>query len=101
MQLVIFTLISTSMKDIVLIVIHLAVTAAKLFGPGGVRALVAENLLLRQQLIVLRRPRRRGPNLTVWDRFLFGFGSLFLSPGRIRKVAIGLHLEPSTEEARA
>ena len=39
---------SNSMKDIVLIVIHIAVTTAILFGPGGVRALVAENLLLRQ-----------------------------------------------------
>ena len=82
------------MRDIVLIIIHLTVTAAKLFGPGGVRALVAENLLLKQQLIVLRRPRRRAPNLTVWDRFLFGFGSLFLSRGRMRKVAIGF--QPST-----
>ena len=82
------------MKDIVLIAIHLAVTIAKLFRPGGTRAVVAENLLLKQQLIVLHRPRRRAPNLTVWDRFLFGFGSLFLSSGRLRKVAIGL--QPST-----
>ena len=82
------------MKDIVLIVIHLAVTVAKLLGPGGMRAVVAENLLLKQQLIVRRRPRRRAPNLTVWDRFLSGFGSLFLSPGRIRKIAIDL--QPST-----
>jgi hypothetical protein len=82
------------MKDIALIMTHLAVTVAKLFGPSGARAVVAENILLKQQLIVLRRPQRRAPNLIVWDRFLFGFGSLFLSPGRIRKVAIGL--QPST-----
>ena len=82
------------MKDIVLIVIHLAVTSVKLLGRGGARAIVAENLLLKQQLIVLCRPRRRAPNLTVMDRFLFGFGTLFLSPGRICKVAIGL--QPST-----
>ncbi len=82
------------MKDIVLIVIDIAVTVAKLLGRGGVRAIVAENVLLKQQLTVLRRPRRRAPNLTVMDRFLFGFGALFLSPGRILKVAIGLR--PST-----
>lgn len=82
------------MKDIVLIVVHLAVTSAKLLGAGRMRAVVAENLLLKQQLLVLRRSRRRAPNLTVCDRFLFGFGSLFLSQGRIRKVAIGL--QPST-----
>ena len=67
---------------------------AKLCGPGGVRAVIAENLLLKQQLIVLRRARQRAPNLTLSDRLLCGFGSLFLTPGRIRKVAIGLR--PST-----
>ena len=82
------------MKDALLTIFHIAVVVAKLLGPGDVRAVVAENLLLKHQLIVLRRPRRRAPNLTVWDRFLFGLGSLFLSPGRIRKVAIGL--QPST-----
>ena len=82
------------MKDLLLILLHLAVTTAKLCGPGGVRAVIAENLLLKQQLIVLRRPRHRAPNLTVSDRLLCGFGSLFLSPGRIRKVAIGVR--PST-----
>jgi putative transposase len=74
----------------VLILIHLAVMTAKLYGRGGVRAVIAENLVLKQQLIVLRRGRRRAPRLTRGDRLLCGFGALFLSPGRIRKVAIAL-----------
>ena len=78
------------MKDLLLTLLHLAVMTATLCGPGGVRAVIAENLLLKQQLIVLRRPRQRAPRLTASDRLLFGFGSLFLSPGRIRKVAIGV-----------
>jgi putative transposase len=82
------------MKDLLLALLHLAVMTAKLVGPGGVRAVIAENLLLKQQLIVLRRARQRAPNLTLSDRLLCGFGSLFLSPGRIRKVAIGVR--PST-----
>jgi hypothetical protein len=82
------------MKDLLLILLHLAVMTAKLCGPGGVRAVIAENLLLKQQLIVLRRARQRAPNLTLSDRLLCGFGSLFLSPGRIRTVAIGVR--PST-----
>ena len=45
------------MKDLALIVIHIFATTAKLLGPGGLRAVVAENALLRQQLIVLRRAR--------------------------------------------
>jgi hypothetical protein len=54
---------------------------------------IAENLLLKQ-LIVRRRARRRAPHLTLSDRLLCGFGSLFLDPGRIRTLAIALR--PST-----
>ena len=75
------------MKNLLLALLHLVVTTAKLCRPGGVRAVIAENLLLKQQLIVLRRARQRAPNLTPSDRLLSGFGSLFLRPGRIRKVA--------------
>src|SRR6266436_4922897 len=82
------------MTDLLLALLHVAVTTAKVCGPGGVRAVIAENLLLKQQLIVLRRARQRAPNLTPSDRLLCGFGSLFLSLGRIRKVAIGVR--PST-----
>jgi len=59
-----------------------------------VRAVIAENLLLKPQLIVLRRARQRAPNLTLKDRLLCGVESLFLRPGRRRKVAIGIR--PST-----
>jgi hypothetical protein len=52
---------------------------------------MAANLLLEQQLIVLRRARKRAPNLMSSDRFW----SIFLSAGRIRKAAIarGRNLE--------
>ena len=46
------------MKDLLLPLLHLAVTAAKLCRPGGVRAVIAENLLLkrcfRHQLLLPR-----------------------------------------------
>jgi transposase InsO family protein len=82
------------MRNLVLTLLHLAVATARLCGPGGVRAVLAENLLLKHQLIVLRRARRRAPNLTRSDRLLCGFASLFLNPGRIRKLAIAFR--PST-----
>ncbi|MEP7306184.1 MAG: hypothetical protein ABJA98_11760 [Acidobacteriota bacterium] len=82
------------MKDLLLTLLHLAVVTAKLCGPGGVRAVIAENLVIKQQLIVLRRTRRRAPSLTLRDRLLCGFASLFLRAGRIRKVAIAIR--PST-----
>ena len=41
------------MRDLVPALFHLAVVIAKLCGSGGVRAVTAENLLLKQQLIGL------------------------------------------------
>jgi hypothetical protein len=82
------------MKDVLLALLHLAVLAAKLCPRGGVRAVMAENLLLKQQLLVLRRGRRRAPHLTPSDRMLCGFWSLFLNPRRFRTVAIAF--QPST-----
>ncbi len=78
------------MKDIVILLVHLLTTVAKLLGPGGTKAVIAENLLLKQQLLVVTRSRRRTPNLSTADRFLMGFWSLFLRPARIFKVAIGI-----------
>ena len=83
------------MRNLLLALLHLAVITAKLCGPGGVRAVIAENLLLKQQLIVLRRARQRAPNLTLSDRLIYGLESLFLGPERIRKIAIGVRLPRS------
>ena len=58
------------MRNLLLALLHLAVVTAKLCGAGGVRAVMAENLLLKQQLIVLPRVRKRAPNLTSSDRLL-------------------------------
>ena len=93
------------MKDLLLPLLHLAVTAAKLCRPGGVRAVIAENLLLKQQLIVLRRSRQRAPNLRVGDRLLCGFGALFSesgtdSQGRHRTAPVHVADLPSGAGAR-
>ncbi|MBI4190676.1 MAG: transposase [Betaproteobacteria bacterium] len=75
------------MRDLLLLAIHLFVTTAKLLRPGGVRAVAAESLLLRQQLIVSNRSRQRAPNLTTLDRFVLGLITLFVSPRRIPKLS--------------
>jgi len=82
------------MKDLMVLLVHLLTTIAKLLGPGGARAIVADRLLMKQQLLVINRSRRRAPNLSALDRFLLGFWSLFLSPHRIRRAAV--ILRPST-----
>ncbi len=73
---------------------HLITLIAKLIGPGGAKAVIAENLLLKHQLQIVARSRQRAPNLVAADRFFLGFWSLFLRPSRIRKSAV--ILRPST-----
>jgi putative transposase len=82
------------MKDLVVLLIHLMATVAKLMGPGGVNAIVADSLLLKQQLLVINRTRQHAPNLSALDRFLLGFWSLFLSPHHILRAAVVI--KPST-----
>jgi len=47
------------MRVAILLLAHLLVRIAMLPRLGGVRTLLAENLLLKQQLLVLQQPRRR------------------------------------------
>jgi transposase InsO family protein len=75
------------MRDLLLLAIHLFVTIARLLRPGGMRAVAAESLLLKQQLIVSNRSRQRAPNLTTVDRFVLGLITLFVSPRRIPKLS--------------
>jgi len=55
---------------------------------GGVRALAAESLLIKHQLLISNQSRHRAPNLTTFDRFIIGLTTLFLSPGRLPKLAV-------------
>ena len=71
------------MRDLLLLAIHLLVTLSKLLRPGGVRALAAESLLLKHQLVISNRRRQRAPNLTTLDRFVLGLITQFVSPRRI------------------
>jgi hypothetical protein len=61
------------MKDIIFLLFNLLTTLAKLLRPRGGRAVIAENLLLKQQLIIHNRSRQRAPNLSKQDRALLGF----------------------------
>lgn len=82
------------MKDLLVLLLQLLTTVAKLLGSSGVKAGVADSLLMKQQLLVNDRSRRRSPNLLPLDRFLLSFWSLFLSPHRLLPTAIVIR--PST-----
>ena len=82
------------MRELLLLAIHLLVTRAKLLGPGGARAVAAESLLLKHQLLISNRSRQRAPNLTTLDRFVLGLTTLFVNPRRIAK--LGALVKPAT-----
>src|SRR5207247_10170029 len=82
------------MREIVVLLVHLVATIMRLARPGGVRAVVAESVLVRHQLLILNRGRKRAPNLRVFDRIIAGLCTLVMRPARVLRSAIVL--KPST-----
>ena len=82
------------MRDFLILFVHLIVTLARLARPGGLRSVVAESALVRHQLLVLNRGRKRAPNLRAADRILAGLCTLFMRRARVLRSAIVL--KPST-----
>ena len=70
------------------------VTVIRLSKPCGLRSVVAESALVRHQLLILNRGRKRAPNLRVSDRIIAGLCTLVMRPARVLRSAIVLR--PST-----
>ena len=60
------------MRDLIILFVHVMATFARLAGPGGARSVVAESVLVKQQLLILNRSRQRSPNLCFADRLVAG-----------------------------
>jgi hypothetical protein len=82
------------MRDVVMLFVQLIVTVVRLARPGGLRSVVAESVLVKHQLRILNRGRKRVPNLRAADRILAGLCTLFMRTERILRYAIVL--KPST-----
>ena len=82
------------MENLFVVFAHILAMIAKLLRPGGAKALASENLLLKQQLLVINRSRLRASNLTPLDRLLLGFWATLLGPRRTARSAITI--KPST-----
>jgi transposase InsO family protein len=83
------------MRNLAVLFIHFIAVLARLLGPGGVRSLIAESLLLKHQILILNRCRKRSPNLHASDRILAGgLMALLVHPARLLRSAIVL--KPST-----
>ena len=66
------------MRDFAILFVHLIVTLARLARPGGLRSVVAESVLVRHQLLILNRGRKRAPTLRATDRIIAGLCTLFM-----------------------
>jgi putative transposase len=82
------------MRHLIILMVHLITTLLRVVRPRGVRAVVAESVLAKHQLLILNRSRRRAANLRVLDRLIAGFCSLWIKPSRLSRVAIAF--KPST-----
>ena len=82
------------MRDVVILFVHVIVTVVRLAGPGGLRSVVAESVLVRHQLCILNRGRKRAPNLRSTERVIASLCALFMNPARVLRSAIVL--KPST-----
>src|SRR6266540_7091426 len=74
--------------------LHLLTTVVRLAGPGGARSIVAESLLIKHQLLILDRSRKRAPNLRLSDRVVAGVCALLMRSRRLIRCAIVF--KPST-----
>jgi len=69
------------MREIIILFVHLVVTVVRLARPGGLRSVVAESILVKHQLQMLNRGRKRSPNLLATDRNRRRFLRPFHAPG--------------------
>src|SRR5215813_4065577 len=82
------------MRHLIILTVHLITTVLRVVRPGGVRAVIAESILTKHQLLILNRSRRRAPNLRMLDRIIAGFCPLWIKPSRFCRAAIDF--KPST-----
>jgi putative transposase len=87
-------LVGLAVRDLAILFIHLLATLARFAGPGGARSVVAESVLVKQQLLILNRSRKRSPKLRLFDRVVVGLYALLMRPARLIRSAIVL--KPST-----
>lgn len=52
------------MRDFLALLVHMIGTVIRVGRPGGFRSVIAESVLIRHQLLILNRGRKRAPNLT-------------------------------------
>jgi len=65
-------------------------TILSLLKTGGLRSVVAEMVLLRSQMIILKRKNPKISRLTPWQRLVLGSAANFIARKRIQRLAIAI-----------
>ena len=76
------------MREIAELSIHVICTLIRLLRQGGIKVVMAESMVMKQQLIVMNRGKSRSPKLATSDRLLFGLLAFFINEKRLQKMAV-------------
>lgn len=76
------------MRDVLILLVHVIVTAAHLMRQGGVRSVAADSALLRLQLLVPMQPRQRAPDVRTFERIVAGVCEGFMHRARPQVLAV-------------
>jgi putative transposase len=86
--------IIVAMLRLILFILSFVTIWLRALLPNGARAIAAENIALRQQLISLTRNQKRSPRLMTLDKILFGILVSMINIKRLSRIAITL--KPAT-----
>ena len=78
------------MRDVVILFVHLVVTVIRLAGPGGLRSIVAESVLVKHQLRILNRGPQACAQSARGGSYPRRFVRPFMRPARVLRSAIVL-----------
>lgn len=76
------------MRDLLVLLVYFLVMVARLTTPGGTAGYSRRIVLLRHQLLILNRGRKRAPNLCARDRLIAGFCTFFIRRVRLLRSAM-------------
>src|SRR6267142_5786282 len=76
------------MREFIILFLHALTMVVRLVRAGGMRSVLAESILLKHQLLILNRSRRRAPNLRASDRLIAGLCTPFVTGRRLARAGI-------------
>lgn len=76
------------MKTWIYFLFNIVAIMLKLSRSGGSKALASENLILKQQLLTMKKKLKRSPKLSTSERVIYGFLTTFVSKNRLSKIAV-------------